>query len=295
MSGLSLASHPRLAGAGRHRFGANHVVCALALCALVLRARPCGGFACFASCRGAAPLFCAHTSLLAHALWRGRESVCACGAAPVVGVFACGWLGFGVCATARVRVGVCVLWCWRFGGVVGQCGPAAPAPARLGWLVLTSLVWACWRVRGWRVRGGRVGGLVGAGHGCPAPYCVAWATSVAPWRGRERRGVWGAPGVLTRAHTQREVRERGEPRGADGGGLAGGGGAYSWCVLLVHTTPPPGSAGGQRERGGEPPAGRVGLAGGGGYLFLVVTLLPLGVWVVLGRGAFLLVVGLGWW
>lgn len=98
----------------------------------------------------------------------------------------------------------------------------------------------------------------------------------------------------TRAHAERGEGE-GEPRGADSGGLAGGGGAYSWCVLLVHTTPPPGSAGGQRERGGEPPAGRVGLAGGGGYLFLVVTLLPLGAWVVLGRGAFLLVVGLGWW
>lgn len=91
--------------------------------------------------------------------------------------------------------------------------------------------------------------------------------------------MWGAPrGVLTRARTQ---RERG-PRGADRGGLAGGGGAYSWCVLLVHTTPPPGSAGGQRERGGEPPAGRVGLAGGGGYLFLVVAFLPLGAWVMLG-------------
>ena len=109
--------------------------------------------------------------------------------------------------------------------------------------------------------------------------------------------MWGAPGVLTRAHMQREVRERGggegEPREADRGGLAGGGGAYSWCVLLVHTTPPPGSAGGQRERGGEPPAGRVGLAGGGGYLFLVVTLLPLGACGGAGAWCFPLGGGLG--
>ena len=68
---------------------------------------------------------------------------------------------------------------------------------------------------------------------------------------------------------------------------------YSWCVLLVHTTPPPGSAGGQRERGGELPAGRVGLAGGGGYLFLVVTLLPLGACGGAGAWCFPLGGGLG--
>lgn len=100
----------------------------------------------------------------------------------------------------------------------------------------------------------------------------------------------------TRAHAERgggEGEGEGEPREADRGGLAGGGGAYSWCVLLVHTTPPPGSAGGQRERGGEPPAGRVGLAGGGGYLFLVVTLLPLGACGGAGAWCFPLGGGLG--
>ena len=49
--------------------------------------------------------------------------------------------------------------------------------------------------------------------------CVAWG---------ERRGVWGARRVLTRARAHAERRGRGdgegEPRGADRGGLAGGGG-----------------------------------------------------------------------
>lgn len=47
-------------------------------------------------------------------------------------------------------------------------------------------------------------------------------------------------------------------------------GACSWCIqlLLVALV--------GNERGGEPPAGRVGLAGGGGYLFLVVAFIPLG-------------------
>ena len=138
------------------------------------------------------------------------------------------------------------------------------------------------------------------------PPHTAWRAVPGCCVRRERRGVWGARRALTRAHAER--RGRVEPRGADSGGLGGGGGAYSWCVLLVHTTPP-GSAGGQRERGGEPPAGRVGLAGGGGYLFLVAAFIPLGarggagVWrFPLGGGLGLVVTislgsvrGVGWW
>lgn len=112
-----------------------------------------------------------------------------------------------------VWVFACLLVCACL-GLWGSVVPPPLCPGLFACLLAHALVWACWRVRGWRVRGGRVGGLVGAGQSCPAPYCVAWATSVAPWRGRERRGVWGAPGVLTRAHTQRE--EEGRERGATG-------------------------------------------------------------------------------
>lgn len=46
------------------------------------------------------------------------------------------------------------------------------------------------------------------------------------------------------------------------------------------------------NREGEPPAGRSGLAGGG-VSILVVTLLPLGAWVMLGAWRFPLGGGLG--
>ena len=133
MSGLSLASHPRLAGAGRHRFGANHVVCALALCALASACPPLWGFRllCFlpvapARARGSS---CAHTSCLPTRCGVGalcvRLGAClvgaCCGRVCSVG----GWglvFAFGACSP----FGVCVLWCWRFGGVVGQCGCVRP-------------------------------------------------------------------------------------------------------------------------------------------------------------------------
>lgn len=194
MSGLSLASHPRLAGAGRHRFGANQG-CLRAPCVLVLRARPCGGFACFASCRspllGTRVLLRSHI-LLAHALWRGR-SLCSLGGVPCWGLlWACllagGW---GSCLRAgRVRAGVCVLACVRFGGVVGQCGPAAPLPrlaclrahaSGVGLLACARLVCARWAE----------GGQVGAGHDCPAPLRALVALSTARCVAR-KRGVVGA-------------------------------------------------------------------------------------------------------
>lgn len=49
--------------------------------------------------------------------------------------------------------------------------------------------------------------------------------------------MWGAPGVLTRAHTQREVRERGSLVGRTVVAWLGAGertlGACSWCIQLL--------------------------------------------------------------
>lgn len=143
----------------------------------------------------------------------------------VVGVFARWVAEFRVYARGVfVWVFACLLVCARL-GVVGQCGCVRPTcPGLLacllaclrsgvGLLACARLVCARWAE----------GGLVGAGQSCPAPYCVAWATSVAPWRGRER-GV--ACGVLSwcanaRAHAEGGGGE-GEPREADRGGLGVG-------------------------------------------------------------------------
>ena len=228
-----------------------------------------------------------------------------------MGVFACGWLGL-MFALLPVFVWVFALsWCWRFGGVVGQCGPAAPhyahCPLEAWAFGAHALVWALLACAGCCVPDGRRGGQVGAGQSCPAPTCVAWATSVAPWRGRERRGVWGAPGVLTHAHAQRErERERGgEGRGASRGGPWSGRGLWvvaRWVVTRVggDKCPKPGESKNLtllgRGRGVLPAVvgfwqwGRVVVAGSGGGApsFGCVA------WCW-GRGAFPLVVGLGWW
>lgn len=99
-----------------------------------------------------------------------------------MGVFARWVVGFGVCATARVRVGVCA---FGVGALVGWWDSSVSPPRLFACLALTS-----WRGRLWRVRAGsarRAGRLVWAGHGCPAhtawrcPRCVAW--------GREERRV----------------------------------------------------------------------------------------------------------
>lgn len=194
MSGLSLASHPRLAGAGRHRFGANHVVCALALCALVLRARPCGGFACFASCRSPLPGHAGPPALTHLACPRALAwalFVFAWGRALlglVVGVFACGWLGFvftrGACSLV---VFACFGVCARL-GVVGQSLSRRSCPACL--VGAHALVWACWRVR--EPVGGQVRGGNGAGQSCPAP-CAAWWRCRRCVRVEERRLRVGVP------------------------------------------------------------------------------------------------------
>ena len=134
----------------------------------------------------------------------------------VVGVFACGWLGFVFTRGACSPFGVCVLWCWRAClGWWGNHCPAAPAP--LAWLVLT-----LWCGLEKRVRGGvcGVGGgrQVGRDMVVP-PLYVRWWRCPPPdaWRGRrEGLGVralsWCAN---TRAHGE---RKRGGRGGASWGG-----------------------------------------------------------------------------
>ena len=102
------------------------------------------------------------------------RSLCSLGAYLLrlaVGVFARGWLGLGVCATARVR-----LWCLRalvcalaWGWWDNHC-PAAPAP--LAWLVLT--LWCGLEKRVRETVGGQVRGGNGAGQSCPAPCAAGW-------------------------------------------------------------------------------------------------------------------------
>lgn len=168
MSGL-LSRCPPLRAQAAH--GANQVVCAL-LCALSACPR---WSSALRSCRSPAfPRFpcCAHTWLRPHAtVWaflvfaRVVEKQACCGR---------------VClrvAGVRVYARGVFVWvfalsgCWRFGGVVGQCGPAAPLP-RLACLRAHALVWACWRVR--EPVGGQVRGGNGAGQSCPAPCAAGW-------------------------------------------------------------------------------------------------------------------------
>ena len=151
-----------------------------------------------------------------------------------------GWLGL-----------VCSLWCLRFLVLARQLGGGVlcVSPPRLGArLALTCRVWARWRGRwfcvpGWSAMLGR--DMIVPPHaawravpGC----CVAWG---------ERRGVWGARRVLTRARAHAE-------RGASWGGTwwPGWGRGWHWRAHhLVHTIPSPGS------RGWCLPHCRVGRAG----------------------------------
>ena len=221
MSGLSLASHPLLAGAGRHtaqtplfaRFS-----CACPACPLL-------GFRllCFmpvAPARHAGSR--AHTLVSAHTCWCGRFSCVRVGAC-LVGA-CCG----RVCSrVAGLRFFV-FAWvfafsgCWRVClGWWGVLCPAAPCPPCLlacsrsgvGGFGVCAVLCARWAE----------GGNVGAGHGCPAPCSVALGCFGRPVARREAWRVGCSHGVLTRARTRAERWERrGEPRGADRGGLGGG-------------------------------------------------------------------------
>ena len=174
-------------------------------------------------------------------------------------------------------------WCLRalvlacLLGVVGQCGPAAPAP--LAWLVLTPLVWACWRVRWFCVPDGRRVALLG--RDMVVPPHTAWRAVPGCCVRGERRGVWGVRRALTRARTERGRGEgEGEPRGADRGGLGGGCGCVPFGAYnpwwrerevgvglragLAPVRAIVGIGGGGCDPGGDAPSfGCVGDAGGG--------------------------------
>lgn len=108
-----------------------------------------------------------------------------------MGVFARGWLGLGVCANVRVR-----LWClwalvcaFAWGWWDNHC-LTAPAPALLGWLVLTRPCGLEKRVRGGvcPMGGGRLGG---GGTWLSRHHALlgGTATVVCAWK----REGWGAP------------------------------------------------------------------------------------------------------
>ena len=175
----------------------------------------------FVSCRSP----CCHgfprSHCFAHALWRGRVSVCVGVAAGlVVGVFACGRRGF-VFAWVFAWV-VCAFWCWRFGGGGGTSLSHCPQTlTALGWVGFwrsRSLVWALLACALACARGaGRQGG---AGHDCPAPPLRCWVALSPPVRARgERKRVvgWGCSRGGEHTHTQREGA-RGRARAWSGRG-----------------------------------------------------------------------------
>lgn len=142
-----------------------------------------------------------------------------------------GWVS---CLRAgRVRVGVCVLWCWRRfaggGGTVWSRRPFAPA-----------CLLACLRAHAFGV------GLLACAQFCACPLragCnsmgrdmvvpphTAWRALLRSPRGagREKAGVLTL-GVLTRAHAQRE-RER--ERGGEGEGSHVGRTVVDWLGAWV--------------------------------------------------------------
>lgn len=164
--------------------------------------------------------WCAHTLLCGHV---PCVRLGACLLRLVVGVFARWVVGLGVCATARVRVGVCA---FGVGALVGWWDSSVSPPRLFACLALTS-----WRGLLWRVRAGsarRAGRLYGRDN--HVPPIQRGAVPVA-WRGGEKREGWCARGVVNiRTH-----RERGDT-GRALVGLAGGGVWVGACVL-VRTIP----------------------------------------------------------
>ena len=215
MSGPSLALSSLAGADGTPR--ANQVVCAL-LCALSACPRRASlrfvraGRLLFHGSPLALTLGCAHTLLCGRFLcsrgwWKSRL---------VVGVFACGWLGFvftrGACSCGCLRALVLAQVCW------GWWDSVVPPPLCPGLL-------ACLRAHAFGV------GLLACAQFCACPLragCnsmgrdmvvpphTAWRALLRSPRGagREKAGVLTL-GVLTRAHAQRErERERGEGEGS---------------------------------------------------------------------------------
>jgi len=282
-----------------------------------LRARPCGfRLLCFlpVACFSTGPLLRSHLVRPHVTVWallvfaRVVAAWACCGRVCSVG----GWVGclrYCPCSCGCLR-----FWCWRAClGVVGQCGPAALP--RLACLRVHALVWACWRVRGSALAPLRAG-CNSMGRDNVVPPHTAWRAVPGCCVARgERRGVWGARRVLTRARTHAERgidgRERGSLVWVDSGGLAGGGGAGIPCWRAVPTRGRAKLTLLGRGRGALPAVacgfgsggawwlGGCAFGGGGSSFGCVgdaggVALSPWW-WVWVGGGGFPLVVGLGWW
>ena len=216
----------------------------------------------------------------------------------VVGVFA-RWVGFGVCATARVRLLVFALL--GVGALVGWWDSVVPPPLCPACLLVCSRLWCgrCWRVRWCCVPDGRRVALLGRDMVVPPQTAWRWVARRLRCAGREALRVGCSPWCANaRAHAE---RERG-PRGADRGGLGGG--------LWVVARPVVARIGG--DKCPKPRESKIDTTGAGAIVrsrpwwgfgggcawwlqFLVVALLPLGARRGGVGGGFLLVVGLGWW
>ena len=244
MSGPSLALSSLAGADGTPR--ANQVVCAL-LCALSACPRRASlrfvraGRLLFHGSPLALTLGCAHTLLCGRFLcsrgwWKSRL---------VVGVFACGWLGFvftrGACSCGCLRALVLAQVCW------GWWDSVVPPPLCPGLL-------ACLRAHAFGV------GLLACAQFCACPLragCnsmgrdmvvpphTAWRALLRSPRGagREKAGVLTL-GVLTRAHAQREREREGRGRGATWGGPWWTGWGRG-CVPFGACNPHPGSKGGR--------------------------------------------------
>ena len=165
-------------------------------------------------CQGTRVLLRSHI-LLAHALWRGR-SLCSLGGVPCWGLlWACLLAGGWVLCLRAGRVRLLVFACFGVGVLAwggGTVWSRRPCPACLvgahasgvGLLACAVVLRARWAE----------GGLVGAGHGCPAPYSVACgARLLRAWGEAWRVGC--SQGANARAHGE---RKRGGRGGASWGG-----------------------------------------------------------------------------
>ena len=180
VSGLSLAARPLLGGRRAAR-SAQTTWFARSLCACP--ACPPLGVSPALLHAGVLPHCFALTRLACPRASAWALCVRAGGAAPVVGVFACGWLGF---VFARGACSLGVFACFGVGALAWGGGTVwsrrPPCPGLLGWCSRSGVgaVGVCAVLRC-----GSNGN--GAGHDCPAPYSVALPPLRGAWK---RKRVW---------------------------------------------------------------------------------------------------------
>ena len=192
-----------------------------------------------------------------------------------------------------------MLWCVRSPGGGGTI-IVPPLLPRLAWLVLT--LWCGLEKRVREPVGGQVRGGNGAGQSCPAPCAAGWRCRRCV-RVEDRRLRVGVPArsgehnptpSLVLAYMETGSHPVGAEQGVSGAsGRAwwpGWGRAGCWHTMLASSAHPGGAKltllG--RGRGALPAVVAISW-----WLRLLVVALPplLGAWVMLGRGAFPLVVG----